>query len=76
MIEPNEEKLSQLAQWIHETCAEEKDCDEILDRVAAYLEQRGGTNLSQELQSVEQHLRVCPECEEEFQALLRTMDET
>jgi len=50
----------------------EIDCDELLARVAPYLEAVvGGRELRAELRQVGQHLTVCPQCKEEFDALLR-----
>lgn len=50
----------------------EFDCDQFLDYVAAYLDHGGSTDkLPPELARVEQHLATCPECLEEYQALVR-----
>lgn len=44
----------------------------MLDRVSAYLQAlRDHSTISERLQQVAQHLRVCPECHEEFVALIK-----
>ncbi len=74
--DPQEEKLAHLAQWIVETCPDECDCGEFLDHVAAYLEHhQAGTPLPPQLVTIEGHLKVCPECDEEFQALVLATDQ-
>ncbi len=45
-----------------ETCSKQFNC--LVELVAA------GTELNQLLPAVEQHLQCCPDCREEFQALL------
>ena len=65
-------KIEELARLVAETSAEELDCGAVLDRIAAYLEQLvDGRKVTAELRTVAQHLKVCPECREEFDALLR-----
>ena len=50
----------------------EIDCDEFLARVGAYLEALGPDDSPPaELRAVSQHLAVCAECREEFDALVR-----
>ena len=67
-LEPRQ--LDSLAELLRHTAREELDCGAVLDLVAPYLEvhQTGGS-LSVQLAAVEQHLRVCPDCHEEFLAL-------
>ena len=72
MMEPNRDQLAQLARIIAETAPDEIDCETVLDRVASYLEtSQRGEALPEDLQAVAQHLEVCPECKQEFDALLR-----
>jgi len=71
-MNPNRSQLHALLRMIDATRRHEIDCDEFLDRVALLLEtiaaERG---LPDALHPVVQHLLVCPECKEEFDALLR-----
>jgi len=65
------DQLRRLAGWIAATREDEIDCDELLARVPALLERRaaGGDDVEQDV-ALLQHLRVCPECLEEIEALL------
>lgn len=62
--------LDKLTDLLSATVAEELDCDAVLDRLAAYLEHSADAELPPDLAAVEQHLRVCPDCHEEYQALV------
>jgi hypothetical protein len=65
---PEEVKL--LVQAVLGTREEELGCDECLDRVGDYAEhQLEGREPSEALRRVEEHLRICPECHEEYEAL-------
>jgi hypothetical protein len=66
--EPTREQLRRLARMVADTAPSELDCEAVLDRLAALLE-RGAGELDEELGRVKQHLSVCPECLEEFEAL-------
>ena len=69
-MEPTREKLARLARMIADTAQSELDCGAILDRVAALLEHSvSGEPLTEELRQVKQHIEVCPECLEEYEAL-------
>jgi hypothetical protein len=53
----------------------EIDCDEFLRLVSPYLESmEAESELPPELLAVAQHLKVCPECAEEFEALRRAVE--
>ena len=65
-----EEKLRELLALLNTTEAEEIDCDEFLDGVAAYVEHTGVAELPEAHLAVSQHVNVCPECREELEALL------
>ncbi len=69
-MKPAEEKLRELLKLLDATEAEEIDCGEFLDRVAAYVDNVNAEELPQALQTVSQHASVCPECREELEALL------
>ena len=65
-------RLKALARMIAETCDLELTCDELLDRVARYVETLKKRETPDDtLALVEKHLRLCPECREELIALLR-----
>ena len=74
-MESNAEQLAALARLVAETAAVEFDCVEVLDRLAPYLESRGRAEIDEELQRVKQHLAVCPECLEEYEALEKLADD-
>ena len=58
------------------TRPQEIDCDEWLENVARYAElHKRGDEIPGELQPVSQHVAVCPECKEEFEALLTLLDD-
>ena len=66
------ERLRDLLRLVQATEPCEIDCDEFLARVAPFLEVvTAGQDIPDELRQVAQHLSVCPECKEEFDALLR-----
>ncbi len=74
-MKPTREQLRDLLQQVAATQAEEIDCEEFLARVATYLEKlRAEETLASELSQVAQHLRVCPNCSEEFEALLASFE--
>jgi len=67
-----EKKLIELLSTVAQTHESEIDCEECLHRVAAYVEQfHPDATLSAEFWDVAAHLRICPECREEFEALLK-----
>jgi hypothetical protein len=64
--------LTELLRIVMATAPDEIDCDAFLDRVATYLEALGPDGeIPPDLQVVSQHLEVCSECKEEFDALLK-----
>lgn len=74
MIEIDDQQLLTLARAVADTAREEIDCDTFLDRAALYLERQRGRDLTPEMAAVEQHLRVCPECYEEYQILKQAVE--
>ena len=65
-------QLRELLRVVAATAPEEIDCDEFLARVGAYLEAAPRcATLPPAFNTVSQHLEICPECHEEFEALLR-----
>lgn len=70
----NERELLQLLDIVRNTQAAEIDCDECLMRVSEFAEsQLAGKPVSETLAAVEQHLAICVECREEFDALRRAI---
>lgn len=64
------EELKTLLRLVDVTEAEEIDCDELLERLGSYVEGLGEDGTPPPgAEDVVQHLRVCPECLEEVQAL-------
>jgi hypothetical protein len=67
-----QERLRGLLRVVQATEPSEIDCDEFLVRVAPFLEALTARHdIPDQLRQVAQHLSVCPECKEEFDALLR-----
>ena len=67
----NREELLALLQLVDMTQANEIDCEEFLSRVSGYIEKLIGEGASTEgYEEVLHHLQVCPECREEFDALI------
>lgn len=63
--------LEALARVVADTVHDEISCEQLLDRLGAYVEHRGDPKaLPPLLKAVEEHLRICPECMQEYQALL------
>ncbi len=70
-MKPSREQLRDLLRSVAATEPREIDCEELLARVGAYLESGApGGELSRELELVAQHLEVCQECREEYEALV------
>lgn len=71
-MKPMDQQLADLARLTAATADREIDCAEMLNCVAAYLKVLAdGTSPTGSLQLVAQHLKICPECHEEFVALLK-----
>lgn len=73
------EELQALLQLVEVTEESEIDCDQFLDRVASYIERLVATDdtapVVNGFEEVVQHMKICPECREEFEALLRGFQE-
>lgn len=69
-----DEKLRDLLQLVRATKPKEIDCEEFLSRVGEYVEKAGpDAALPSGLEAVKDHLAVCGECQEEYDALLRAL---
>ncbi|MEM7310682.1 MAG: hypothetical protein AAF682_28675 [Planctomycetota bacterium] len=71
------DELRTLLRLVDVTQPAEIDCGEFLDRVAGYLErvETGALVPAPEDEDLLQHLRACPECLEEFEALYAVLRE-
>lgn len=70
-MKPVREQLLELLRLVSATAPDELDCDEFLQHVGALLEAlKAGEKPPAELATVAQHLEVCGECREEFDALM------
>ncbi len=68
---PTREQLRELLRVLAATEPQEIDCEELLARVGAYLEGvKPAGEPPAELRQVAQHLEICSECREEFDALV------
>lgn len=67
------EQIETLLQQIGHTEDQEIDCEEMLTKAAAFVESihRDAADLPAELRAVASHLRVCPECREEVELIIR-----
>jgi len=70
------EDLRKLLELVEVTEDHEIDCAELLSRIAGYLERLGPDGTPPPgYEDVVHHLRICPECLEEFEALYRALHE-
>jgi hypothetical protein len=68
------EQVASIVKMLEQTCDQELNCGECLRHVSEYAErQLAGLPLDQVVASVEQHLAVCPECQEEYLALMKIL---
>ena len=60
-----------------ETREEEIGCEECFEQVDRFIEMElSGLNAAQAMPLVQEHLEICGECHEEFEALLRALQAT
>lgn len=70
----SEKKLLELLASITETDEDEIDCDDFIDRAAAYAEHIDpNISLSEKFFAEAKHLRICPDCRDEFETLLAVL---
>ena len=68
------DQLMTLAGLLLNTRPDELTCDEWLDRVGGYAEAvAAGRPAPAGTEMVEQHLTICPDCQEEFAALVAAL---
>lgn len=70
------EKLNHLLALIVKTAPEEIDCEEVMFRLAAFVELKSKdlSLSSTDFESLKQHLSVCHECQEELDLLEQLVD--
>ena len=70
------EEYRELARALLATCPDEIDCERWLDSVGMYLDLVGaGQPIPESLRPVEEHLRLCPDCAEEYAVMREALDE-
>ena len=72
----SKEEIDALIRMVGLTQDNEINCQQCQAAVAEFAElQLAGRSISASLQAVEQHLSICSECREEYEALRRSLDE-
>lgn len=70
-------QIDELIKTVSLTRADELTCDDCLHDLAEFVEQSlAGKSISESLQAVEDHLAICGECQEEYEALLTALKQT
>jgi hypothetical protein len=70
------EEIDSLLRLVGQTEDAEINCEQCLALVAEFAEQQlTGKSIQEGLKAVEQHLSVCTECRDEYEALRRTLDD-
>jgi len=68
------EQVGSIVKMLGATTDHELDCGECLQHVGEYAETRlAGRPVDEVLAGIEQHLALCPECREEFLALMEIL---
>ena len=69
------QEIEDLLRLVGLTAEAEINCEQCLALVAEFAEQQlAGKSIHEGLRAVEQHLSVCTECRDEYEALRRTLD--
>jgi hypothetical protein len=73
-MKPELETYRKLARLLINTRPEEMTCDEWLEHVGHYVDiVRAGCPVPECLEEVHRHMEMCPECAEEFKAILAAL---
>ena len=73
----NQDIFRMLLREIAETREVEIGCDECFEQVDRFVEMKiSGLNTAQAMPLVQEHLEICGECREEFEALLLALGAT
>ena len=68
-------QINALIKTVSLTKPDEATCDECLKDLGEFAErQLAGKPISEGLKAIEHHLLICEECREEYEALLRMLD--
>ena len=71
----SKQEIDTLLRLVGRTQATELNCEQCLTLVAEFAEQElSDKPVHEGLKAVEQHLSVCNECQEEFEALRKTLE--
>lgn len=69
------QQIARLAKWVQLTREREIDCDECLHHLAEFTEcDQAARDTTDLLGLIGQHLFLCPECRESFDALQRILE--
>lgn len=69
-------EIETLLRWVGATREEEIDCDRCAGQLAEFAERvLAKRPLSESLEAVAQHLAVCTDCREDYEALQRGLEE-
>lgn len=69
-------KTVKMLDMIANTAEEELTCDEVFDLLDQFTEMaQRGEDVARLMPLVHQHLQMCPECKEEYDALLRILEQ-
>ena len=73
----DKDKFQQMLKVIEQTRPDELSCDEIANLLCQFSEvvQAGG-NAASLMPLIEHHLQICPDCREEFEALMRVLNQS
>ncbi len=70
------DQYEKLARVLHKTRPEEMICKDWLDHLAKYTDHvLAGRSIPPSLAEVERHMEICPECTEEFCAIVASLRE-
>lgn len=75
--EPSNETVLGFLRVLEEVRTEELTCDEIFSKLDEYVERQADQkDAAQLMPLIREHLDICPECCEEYETLLRVIEET
>jgi len=75
--DPTERLIQKLMLMLEHTRTEEASCDDVYDILDQYTEMVSrGEDAATLLPLIKHHLDMCPECQEEYNALLRIVEAT
>ena len=75
-MNPDREQFRKLARFLLNTRPDEMTCDEWLERIGEYADiVIAACPVPCSLEDVRQHIELCPECAEEFQAIVAALSD-